>query len=282
MLGILLFPFRVLIILIKWVLVGLNCLTVLSLLLSCSIIAALCSFNMWFPSVAKRYIAHKTGFELDIKKSKCSFRKGLIEFSKVSLKNPESDFTQKDCIDLNTFKVEVDWTSLFKSEFLVKKVEIDVDSLTLEKNQLNVNNIVAFKELLWPKKKENENPGKRLTASFVDTNKSIFIRSFEVALGTCKLINIVPHRRELKIDIDYRRKFDNVSSLELVFPEIMDDLREYGFSQIMGLMLGTITDFPVVKQVKNTAKKIHSQGLNMVRNFANFLTSEEGVVDDEY
>lgn len=265
------------------------------------------TFNVWAPWATKTYIQKKADFPTQIQTSNCSLKNGIVDFEGVTLENPTSKFTQKNCITFNKVSAEVNWSSLFQNEIVIPEVVIDIDRITCEKNKAGEMNLMLLADALMQKTPENlavvnppstkkmsqnqkdtEKQGKNLhegklvvgekyrkVRDFVSIKegKHFVVRKLTLRVGTCELYNVLVEGEARKLKINKTLQFEDVRSKKDIVAAILadPDLQAYGVTLVVQVALGSILNFPGVNAVQQTVKGVHKAGKEMVNEAASFV-----------
>lgn len=281
----------------------------ISLLIFVLTVAGICmaTLNIWAPWATKTYIQHKANFPTQIQTSNCSLKNGIIDFEGVTLENPTSKFTQKNCVTFNKVSAEVNWSSLLQNEIVIPEVVIDIDRITCEKNKAGEMNLMLLADSLvqktpedlavmnppnakkaGPEKKDSEKQGKNLhegklvvgekyrkIKDFVSIKegKHFVVRKLTLRIGTCELYNVLTEGEVRKLKINKTLQFEDVRSKKDIIAAILadPDLQAYGVTLVVQVALGSILNFPGVKAVQQTVKDVHKAGQEMVNEATSFV-----------
>ncbi|MDR1591118.1 MAG: hypothetical protein LBR92_03970 [Puniceicoccales bacterium] len=233
------------------------------------------SFNLWFPSVAKWYVSHRSGFRLTIERSECVPYRGLIDFYGIEIKNPEEMFSQNGCLKINRIMAKADLLTLFNPEMVLEESVIDVDRIICETNKRSEINILSLLEAFVPPEKEvpksikklekNDNNRKnypvKITANklknktplkFFANNEGgrCVVRKMAVYLGTFELHNITRDGDNKEIEVNERWNFTNVRSQREVIEAIKIRLQQHGIGLVIQAAFEAIFNFPGIKSAK--------------------------------
>jgi hypothetical protein len=245
------------------------------------------SFNLWFPSVAKWYVAHQSGFRLTIEESKCAPYRGLVDFHNVEIKNPEKMFSQEGCLKISRLMAKANLLTVFNPEIIFEDIIIDVDRVICDTNGRGEINILNLMEA-FAKPKENElEPIKKLKKDSRERKKypvkvashklpkeeslkffairegsQCVARKMVVYIGKFELHNMTKEGENREIKIDEMWSFSNVRSQSEVIEAIKVRLQRHGVGLVIQNTFEAIFNLPGVKPVTHLIKGISrfSQG----------------------
>jgi hypothetical protein len=278
-LKLLLFPFKAIRFLWHFFAGFIHFLVILSFFVSLLAIGLVFSFNLWFPSVAKWYVAHKSGFRFKIEKSKCALYRGLIDFNGVEIRNPEGKFSQDNCLKISRIMVKANLLTIFNAEIVIDEAIIEVERIVCDANKQNEINVLSFMEAFTKSKEEDskliqkmpkndrsdrerkkypmkmavDKFDKRVPLKFFAIHESgqYVAKKMVVYLGKFEFYNIVREGEGNEIEVNATWNFTDVRSRNEVIEAIKTRLQRHGIDLIIQNAFEAIFNLPGIKPVKH-------------------------------
>jgi hypothetical protein len=265
----------------------------------------LISFNLWFPAAAKWYVAHKSGFQLQIGHSKCALYRGLIDFNAVEIKNPEGKFFQDDCLKFNRLMLKANLLSMMAPEMVIEEIVIDVDRIVCDKNNQDDINVLEFgkafmiseakylqlnkkrgksvkdkksdakESLVKPEseKSESEKADDSSSKFFTICDDGHFVaRKVMIHIDTFKLHNVTMAGEDKTIPINETWTLTDVKSKKEVIESVITHLQKYGIGIIMQNIFETVSNLPGIKSVNHVVEKVGRWGRGIFKSMAKAMT----------
>jgi hypothetical protein len=247
---------------------------ILSFLLSLLTVGLVFSFNLWFPSVAKWYVAHKSGFRFKIGESKCSLYRGLIDFNGIEVGNPEGKFSQDGCLKINRIMVKANLLTVFNPEMVIEEVIVEVERVVCDANKQREINILSFMDafseggdsklqLADPDRSGRERKRQPANGVVDKLNKEAPLKllaiheggqyvakKMSVYLGKFELHNVIREGENSEIDVNAIWNFTDVRSRREVIEAIGVRLRRHGIDLIIQSAFDAIFNLPGIKPAK--------------------------------
>jgi hypothetical protein len=251
---------------------------ILSFFLSLLAIGLVFSFNLWFPPVAKWYVAHKSGFKFKIEESKCALYRGLIDFNGIEVRNPEGKFSQDDCLKISRIMVKANLMTIFSPEVVIEEVIIEVDRIVCDANKQSEINILSFMEAFsgsegkdsklvqkLPKNDRSDrerkkypmkiaadklNNGVPLRFLAIHESGQCVAKKMLVYLGKFELHNVIREGESAEIEVNATWNFTDVRSQSEVIEAIKARLQRHGINLIIQNAFEAIFNLPGIKPAK--------------------------------
>ncbi|MDR2371977.1 MAG: hypothetical protein LBD60_02410 [Puniceicoccales bacterium] len=253
-------------------------LVILSFFVSLLAIGLVFSFNLWFPSVAKWYVVHKSEFRFKIEESKCALYRGLIDFNGIEVRNPEGKFSQDDCLKISRIMVKANLLTVFNPEMVIEEVILEVDRIVCDANKQSEINILSFMEAFAssegkdsklvqksPKNDRSDRERKKYPVKVAadKLNNGVPLRFFSihesgqcvakkmlVYLGKFELYNVIREGESTEIAVNATWNFTDVRSQSEVIEAIKARLQRHGINLIIQNAFEAIFNLPGIKHAK--------------------------------
>jgi hypothetical protein len=259
----------------------------LSFLMTLLMVCFAFSFNLWFPSVAKWYVAHESGFRLTIGASNSALSRGLIDFSGIEIKNPKLKFSQDDCLKINHIMVKANLLTIFNPSVVIEEVTVDVESITCDTSKDGVINVLDLAKVFGVSESEDAERGRKLNHSernpksnrsrkkyfgktvsgrtgngelpksfIICDGSQCVVREMAIYLGKIKLHNIDQKGGSREIDINETWNFTDVHSQKEVINTIKTRLQRHGVDLMIQSAFEAIFNLPGIGSARRLITEI--------------------------
>lgn len=213
--------------------------------------------NFWLPKVTELFLRAKSGFNVSIYESDGSLFSANIDFKGLLIENPRDVFSDRNFISFNECAVDIDMNSIFSDTFVVERMVLDIDDITIVKNVDGSSNVSLFIKNITSEKNSGSKSSRDLTVT--DEKKSRYngfvVQEVLIKLGTVHIIDELPVPVERKVyTINYEKELKNVQSLDEIQAVITRDLSRYGVELLLESVTKSIFNLPGLRHGHHAAK----------------------------
>ena len=156
-----------------------------------------------------QWVSQRTGFALDVGQQNINLFQGLVDLQKTRVVN-SNQFPALDFAEFNQLKVQADPWSLAGGRIVISEAVVDLDSVSLVRNQAGVFNAVAFADAL--------NPPATSSTSGSFTTKQVppyLIKQLTIRVGTVKYFDFDGHDGQPQSQtVNYAQTFTDVTDFK--------------------------------------------------------------------
>ena len=221
--------------------------------------------NFWVPKVLEMVVRYKSGFDVVIYTSDGSLFSANVDLKDVHINNPRPAFISKNFISFNEVCVDVDVGSIFRDTFVVEKLFLDINCISIVRNTSGVTNIGMFvKNLTVSDEGQNKEQNNVAEVNVEQTRaKQFLIRHAIIKLGTVRIIDDSGAYNEKIYTINYGKELFDIHNVEEIQTILIHDLSKYGVSVLIDSVIDFIFQFPGMKHgikglhfMENTSKGV--------------------------
>ena len=184
------------------------------------VIGAVLARDRLITLAARKIVASKTGFGLDIKNLHVALLQPGLELEGLRLTNP-SDFPETDALAINKLKISYDWAASTKTELRLPEVMLDLPRVVIVRKtdgEVNFQRFAKQTKTAAPagggaSAPQPQPPAEKKTA------RTIRIDHLNIRLGTVYIRTYVQGEkepREQKYTMNVNQTFENVTDLKAV------------------------------------------------------------------
>jgi hypothetical protein len=240
--------------------------------------------NTWLPVIVDKYIENKTGFSLNIEKSKCNLFKGHFEFCNILMINPAHSYPVDHALSIEVFNIDIPlyhlWKSLWKNdELIISNIYLDIDDITITRNaQGKINFVECFDSF------DSRKRGRSTALPDADTaednkNKNAFsyvsqphptkdsssqkwrIEQLTLHLDSLRWKDFKSEKpQEQSFDLFYRHQWNQITSLQEITDTLSTDFKPYGISFLLQSIFSSFLNLPGVSHAHGSLQALQSLG----------------------
>lgn len=229
------------------------------------IIFLLATGNFWVPRVLEMVLRSKSGFNVDINSSDGSLFSANVDLRDISIDNPKPMFYNKNFISINEACVDVDVGSVFSDTFVVEKLFLDINCISIVKNSEGNTNIGVFVKNLTESNdtSNNEQINTNEDKAEYAKAKNFLIKHAIIKLGAVRIIDDSDISKSKIYTINYDKELFDIRSVDEIQAILIKDLGKYGIGIVLDSILDFMFQFPGMKHgikglnfMKNTSKGV--------------------------
>ncbi|MDR1458332.1 MAG: hypothetical protein LBI37_02270, partial [Puniceicoccales bacterium] len=233
-----------------------NAIFIIIYLSSVLLLALMLSLNLWLPNAIKIYSTYRLGFPIIVKKSRCNIFKGIIDFRDLTIQNPKNRFAYIDLANFDSIYGKFSPIQIVKKSMIIDNITLNIRELWISRHPISISNMEIFIDKLTKSNDEkiakiNEANEEKYSCNFVA--QTVIIR-----IKTINFLNFSKGKKDNKeFNINYSKKFHNVSSWEEIVKQIQSDFYAYGGGYLISSFLSSMAKAPELNMVTSAVKFIN-------------------------